>query len=134
MGLFCAFLPIPLQTVVAAIFALASRVNLPVSVGLVFITNPLTMGPMFFFAYQLGAWLLNAQESVDHVELSWAWLSAQFSSIWWPLLLGSIICGWVSGVSGFVAARIVWRMRVVRRWRERRKKRRAVRTTGLSEM
>lgn len=49
VGLFCAWLPIPMQTLVAAVIALAGRVHLPISVGLVFVTNPITMGPMFIF-------------------------------------------------------------------------------------
>ena len=122
-----------MQTLVAAVIALAGRVHLPISVGLVFITNPITMGPMFFFAYRLGAWFLNTEVSVDHVELTWDWLSSQFGSIWWPLLVGSLVCGWVSGVTGYIAARLVWRMRVVRRWRERRKRRRMA-NRPVSEM
>ncbi len=133
MGLFCAWLPIPMQTLVAAVIALSVRVHLPISVGLVFITNPITMGPMFFFAYRLGAWFLDTEVSVDHVELSWAWLGSQLGSIWWPLLVGSLVCGWVSGVTAYIGARLGWRMRVVRRWRERRKRRRMARRT-VSEM
>jgi uncharacterized protein (DUF2062 family) len=123
IGLFCAFLPIPFQMLVAAILALASRCNLPLSVALVWITNPITIPPMFYFAYRLGAWLLDIQLQVDAVELSWSWLTSNLASIGYPLLFGSLVCGWVSGVTGMVLVRVLWRLHVIRRWRERRERR-----------
>lgn len=46
VGLFCAMLPIPCQMVAAALGARLTRCNLALAVGLVWITNPLTM-PLF---------------------------------------------------------------------------------------
>ena len=79
IGLFCAFLPLPLQSPIAALFAMVGRCNLPFSVALVWVTNPLTMGPMFFFAYKLGAWLLGTEVQVENIELSWSWLTGTAS-------------------------------------------------------
>ena len=125
IGLFCAFLPVPFQMVVAALLAVVARCNLPISVALVWITNPITIPPMFYFTYRLGAWLLNMEIEVDEVELSWAWLSDNISHIGYPLVFGSLVCGWVSGVTAFVIVRVAWRLHVVKRWRERRERRRA---------
>ena len=119
IGLFCAFLPIPTQMLAAASMALIGRCNIALSVAVTWVTNPLTMGPMFFFAYKLGAWLLDTQVTITTVELSWAWLSNQIGQIWWPLLVGCLICGWVSGLSGMLVSRILWRLHVVRRWKHR---------------
>lgn len=58
VGLFCAFLPIPLQMLVAAFMAIFLRSNLPISIGLVWITNPLTMPPIFYFTYRVGDFLI----------------------------------------------------------------------------
>lgn len=60
VGLFSAMLPIPFQMVVAAFGAWVLRCNLPLSVGLVWITNPLTMPLIFYGNYRLGAWLMQA--------------------------------------------------------------------------
>ena len=61
VGLFCAFIPVPSQMLLAAIISIFMRANLPLSVALVWITNPITMAPMFYFSYQLGAWLLGSE-------------------------------------------------------------------------
>ncbi len=124
IGLFCAFLPVPFQMLIAAALAILFRCNLPISVVLVWTTNPLTITPMFYFAYRLGAWLLNQQVEVGTIQLSWEWLSSHVGTIGWPLLFGSLVCGWVAGVTGMVVVRVAWRLHVLRRWRERRERRR----------
>ncbi len=125
IGLFCAFLPVPFQMLIAALLAVASRCNLPISVVLVWITNPITIPPMFYFAYRLGAWLLDRRIEVSTIELSWSWLSANLHAIGLPLVFGSLVCGWVAGVTGMVLVRVAWRFHVIRRWRMRRERRRA---------
>jgi uncharacterized protein (DUF2062 family) len=120
IGLFCAFLPIPLQMLVSAAIAIVARCNLPIAVALVWITNPITIPPIFFFAYELGAWLLGTHLTVTTFALDYRWFSDQFAQIWKPLLLGSLVCGWVSGITAFVLVRVLWRLHVVRRWRARR--------------
>ena len=126
IGLFCAFLPLPVgQMLVAALLAVFARCNLPIAVALVWVTNPLTFGPIFYFAYKLGAWLLGIDAAAAEWDLSWQWLWQRLREIWWPLTLGSLVCGWVAGLTGSVLARLLWRLHVVRRWRERRERRRA---------
>ena len=125
IGLFCAFLPVPFQMLIAAALAIMSRCNLPLSVALVWISNPITFTPMFYFAYRLGAWLLNIEVQVDSIELSWDWITNNLANIGYPLIFGSLICGWVAGVTGFVLVRVGWRLHVISRWRERKARRRA---------
>jgi len=123
IGLFCAYLPIPFQSLLAALLAIATRCNLPLSVSLVWITNPITIPPMFYFAYRLGAWLLGIEVEVASINLSWEWVSGQFSVIAKPLLLGSLVCGWVAGITGYIFVRVSWRLHVLQRWQERRERR-----------
>jgi hypothetical protein len=49
VGVFVALLPTLGQMAVAAAAAIWLRVNLPLAVAMVWITNPLTMPPIFFF-------------------------------------------------------------------------------------
>lgn len=126
IGFFCAFLPVPGQMLIAAGLAIVARANLPISVALVWLTNPLTMGPIFYFSYKLGAWLLNKQLATETIELSWSWLTTNLDSIGYPLLFGSLVCGWVCGITAYTLVRIIWRVRVISRWRVRRARKRVL--------
>jgi hypothetical protein len=123
VGIFVAFIPIPMQMAVAAVFALVLRCNLPISVALVWISNPLTMPAMFFATYQFGRWILQAPPVTVSLELSWSWLVNEFSLIWMPLLTGSLVSGLIFGGVGYVTMQVFWRWQVTKNW-ERRKKRR----------
>jgi hypothetical protein len=123
IGLFCSFLPLPMHMLIAGALAIMTRCNLPLAVALVWVNNPLTMGPAFFFAYKLGAWLLNTELTVTEVQIDFAWLGDRFDQIWRPLLLGSLVCGTVTGLIAYIIVRVGWRIHVVRRWRERRRSR-----------
>ncbi len=85
VGLFWAFIPSPTQMLPAAASAIALRVNLPLSLALSWIANPLTMPPMFYFNYRVGTWLLDRPERPFHFELSWDWLTHELSLLWQPL-------------------------------------------------
>ncbi len=124
VGLFMAFVPLPTQMIFAAGIAIWLRVNLPISVGLVWITNPLTMGPIFYFAYKVGAWTLGLPVRESNFNLSWEWLGTELSAIWEPFLLGSFLCALTAATLGATAVRLLWRLNVVRQW-EIRKQRRA---------
>ncbi len=127
-GLFCAFLPIPFQMVVAALIAIVARVNLPLSVVLVWITNPLTMGPVFFFAYKVGTWILGTPIHPGAAETRGVeWVMNELAVIWKPLLLGSLTCGTLSAMVGYCAVRTSWRLHLVRRLRAKRAARKAAR-------
>jgi len=125
IGLFVSFVPLPAHMLMAAAIAVVTRCNLPLAVGLVWINNPLTMGPIFFFAYKLGAWLLHTRLTVVEGGMSMDWLTERFSEIWRPLVLGSLVCGCVSGLIAYAVVRIAWRIKVVRSWNQRRRIRNA---------
>jgi len=127
IGLFMAFMPIPFQMVPAAAFAIWFRVNLPISIGLVWVTNPLTMPPLFYFAYKIGAWTLGIPAQANNFEISLDWLTTELGAIWQPFLLGCLICAIASAIVGAITIRLMWRLNVVRQW-ERRKRLRAQKT------
>jgi hypothetical protein len=125
VGLFIAWVPIPFQMLVAAIGAILFRVNLPLSSALVWITNPLTMPPMFYFAYLVGGWVLGGV-SADHIafELSLQWLTTELVLIWQPFLLGCFIMGTLSAAAGYLTIRGLWRLHLVKYYRTRKLRRR----------
>ena len=97
IGIFVAFLPIPGQTLIAAFLALLFSSNLPIAVALVWISNPLTIAPLFIFTYGVGVLLLGMEFIDFTLEFSWSWIITQGKLIWLPLLTGSFITGLVCG-------------------------------------
>lgn len=57
IGLFFAMMPIPFQSVVAAILAARAKLNIPFAVIGCWVTNPLTMVPIWLSQEKLGSWL-----------------------------------------------------------------------------
>ncbi|USD66207.1 DUF2062 domain-containing protein [Vibrio sp. SCSIO 43136] len=119
VGLFMAFVPLPSQMIMAAGTAIMCGVNLPLSVALVWISNPVTMPVMFYFAYKVGALVLATPTQQFHFELSWDFIIAQMSTIGPPFLLGCAICGITSAMLGYFGIRGLWRYSVVRSWQKR---------------
>lgn len=124
IGLFCTWLPFPVQTIVAALLAIYYRAHLPISVVLVYITNPLTIPPMFYFAYKLGSVMLGIEVVPVPMDLSWQWLTTTLGQIWQPLFFGCLILGIVSSALGYFIINTLWRKSIRSRWKERVKERR----------
>lgn len=125
VGLFMAFVPVPFQMLLAAAGSILFRVNLPLSVALVWITNPLTMPPMFYFTYRLGVWLLGNPPRSEgfQFELSYEWLANELGAIWEPFLLGCFVAGGVSALLGYLTIRGLWRLHLVKHYKARKQRR-----------
>ena len=124
IGLFIAFVPVPFQMLLAAAAATVSGYNLPIAVLMVWVTNPLTIPPLFFAAYKLGAWMLDETPRAIEFSISFHWLATKFSAIWKPFLLGCLVSGVGSAAVGNAAVRVLWRLHVLHRWNARRQRRR----------
>ncbi len=117
VGLFFAWVPTPTQMAMAAAGAFYLRANLPISVALVWITNPITMPPLFYLAYRVGIWLLDTPHfgndfSLDNVFSSMA-------DIGGPFLFGCLTLGIACAGLGYFGVTAYWRYHVVRQWRQR---------------
>lgn len=133
VGLFLAFLPLPGQMIIAACAAVLLRCNLPLSVGLVCITNPLTAPAIFYLAYSVGALLIDVPVEALEFTLSIEWLQERLETVWRPLLLGCLLCGLFFGSVGYFVVNVLWRIRVVRQWRKRKRLRREARAAASAE-
>ncbi|MFT5707153.1 MAG: hypothetical protein ACI9ES_001443 [Oceanospirillaceae bacterium] len=120
VGIFCAFLPIPMQMLAAAIFAIFIRSNLAVSVSLVWITNPITIPPIFYFTYKVGTFLLNSQPLENEVSFSYEYLMSELTAIWWPLISGSLFCATVFSITAYFSINAFWVWHVRSSWKKRR--------------
>ena len=123
VGLFFAWWPVPFQMVLAAGGAILLRTNLPMSVALVWITNPLTMPPMFYFAYVVGTWIIDVPEMAFSVELSMEWLMNELSLIWKPFLTGCLVLGIISSAAGYFGINYIWGHLIMKERRHKLSKR-----------
>ena len=113
VGVFCAFVPIPFQMLLAAIASILLRSNILVAVPMVWIINPITMPPMFYFCYLVGAQILNSNIEVFAFELSFTWLLTGLLEIWQPFLLGCLVVGFVTSALSFILIRVLWRLHIL---------------------
>ncbi len=120
IGLFFAFWPVPFQMWLAAALAIPLRVNLPLSVATVWITNPFTMTPIFYGAYLLGNALLGGTATDFEFQLSWEWLLKSAETIGPAFLLGCGVCAVFFGLLGYFGLNLLWRFSVVKAWGKRR--------------
>ncbi|BBN59432.1 DUF2062 domain-containing protein [Hydrogenovibrio marinus] len=124
-GLFWMSIPIPSQMLTSAITAIIFRANLPISVALVWISNPLTMPPIFYFNYLVGTWILGDKaQSSEAFDLSFDGILHTLDQIWLPLYLGSTVVGVTLAVFSYFGIHIFWRWHVAKSWKIRRQERR----------
>lgn len=119
-GVFFAFVPVPWQMLLAATAAALLRFNMPVAVAMVWITNPVTIPPIFFACYQFGAWLLGKPPLDWAYEPSLDWFLKQMGDLGWPLLVGSLTIGVVASAATFFIADLLWRRHIINKFRRRR--------------
>ena len=124
IGLFTAFLPFPGHPVIAALAALALRVNIPVAALATFVSNPLTMGPMYYLAHRLGQFLLGMEPQPFDVELSLSWLKESFVNNWQPLMLGCVLLGCAAALLGYIGLDLLWRASIADYRKQRRERKR----------
>jgi uncharacterized protein len=118
IGLFVTYFPLPGHMIFAAFLAILLRANLPISLALVWVVNPLTMLPMYAFAFSIGATILDISMQDLHFNSL-----AIFKEMWQPFVIGCLICGTVLSIAGYIGARLLWRFFVIRSWLQRQRKR-----------
>ena len=114
IGGICCFLPMPFQMIPAVLLCVLIRCNVPLAIAIVWISNPVTMPPMMYFAYRVGGWLLGMDDQMQPVDLTLEWFTEQLMLVWQPLLLGCLVCGLVMGITGFSLVRLYWRWKITR--------------------
>ncbi|MBI5007157.1 MAG: DUF2062 domain-containing protein [Nitrosomonadales bacterium] len=129
IGLFCGLIPGPLQMLAAVLLAILFRVNLPVAAFTTLYTNPLTLVPLYLFAYEIGIRVSGASNGnavpafpevhwQDWFGEVWGWLMA----LGQPLLIGLPLLALGLAFVGYISVRLAWRLMVVWKWRRRQHK------------
>ena len=123
IGLFCAFLPVPGHIILASLFALVLRGNLPIAVLLVWISNPITIPPLLVLEYKFGQLLLGNEALNFSFEFTWDWFLANGASVYLPVALGGLTAGLFFGTLGYISVKLLWRWKVIKNWQARKDRR-----------
>ena len=106
----------------AAVAAIILHFNILVAVTLVWISNPLTMVPIFYFCYRIGAAILDTHIGQFNFELSFDWLLTELLEIWQPFLLGCVVVGLVAAIFSYFVMQFLWRYHLWTRIKIRRRR------------
>ncbi|NBW90008.1 MAG: DUF2062 domain-containing protein [Gammaproteobacteria bacterium] len=121
-GLAICFVPLPIHTVLALLVAAVARLNVPTIIGTIWIVNPITMVPIFYFAYTVGCWMVGAPSTQFAFELSWAWLEHGLGPMWLPFLTGCAACAAAFGIGGWLLLDRLWIWHARYRYRTRHRR------------
>ena len=124
IGIFVAFMPFPGHPLIAALLALGFRVNIPVAAVATFVSNPLTMGPMYYFGHRVGLLLLGMEPQPFEFELSLQWLREGFANNWQPLMAGCVLLGSCASLVAYVGLDLLWRASIADYLAQKRGRRR----------
>ena len=106
IGSFCMMLPVPFQMVLGSVFAYYLRANIPLATALAWITNPLTMWPIWYGGYVFGTWVLGTPDlhlASSNIPVgSQLWFDEVFPLIWKPFYFGNMILGTLIGLTLYV--------------------------------
>ena len=112
IGTFVAYLPIVgIQMVIGALLCKIMRANILASIPMAWITNPLTIVPIYYLLYVFGGLFTNDSMTYAEMEIivgsineagvfTWNGLTITidlFGNIFWPILIGGVIVGLVNG-------------------------------------
>ncbi len=130
MGVFFGFLIPVAQIPLATGAAILLRANVPAAAASTLVTNPITFGPVYYAAYQLGVWIYGAEdppqipetppEVVEELSL---WES--LGQLGLPLITGLSIMALVFGIASYFLISAIWYWRVKARRRRNQTLKRA---------
>ena len=123
LGLFIAFIPptpLPVHIVTCVILGVLFRLNLPVLIATVFLSNPFTWVPQVAGSIWVGAKLMGLDLMPVLHELHQHHPWRHIGELWAPLLLGALVLGLTAAAAGYVLAQLAWRAHVLFHLRRRR--------------
>lgn len=102
IGLFSAFIPLPIQMLIATILSIFFRANLPIAILMTWVSNPFTFLPFNFLIYVVGAFVTGNEISF---KINLSGIGASF-------FIGFAIVSLGSGLIGFLMTWAIWKISV----------------------
>lgn len=120
IGLFIGLLIPVAQILLAAVVAVVLRANIPVAAAGTLITNPLTVPPIYYAAYQLGAWATGTATPATFSLADPAALWENLGTIGVPLFAGLGIAATLAALTSYLLIWQVWGWKVATKRRTAR--------------
>lgn len=120
-----------MHVVIAAILAIPARANVAIAGAFTLVVNPLTIPPMYYAAYRIGAWELHHDASLvdpaaaEQVSGELAHFMFWIREASGPIALGVLTIAATAAVLGYFVSAVLWRWWLGSKWRQRRQARRA---------
>jgi uncharacterized protein (DUF2062 family) len=112
VGIFIAFIPMPLHML--SVLAIASLVNfnIPIALAMCWLSNPFTMPPIYYMEYLTGSFFLG--NNPPDVELTLEWFSANIDLVFVNLYVGTAFYSVVGSLIGYWLVNCFWKLSVKR--------------------
>ena len=116
IGLFCAFLPMPAHTLLAAILAVVFSANILLSMFMVWVNNPITMVPIYYFTYKLGASIIGIEVDLGF-EFSVGYLMNNVGATIIALWVGGLIVSTIAAILGYTTIILIYKYKALKRFK-----------------
>lgn len=107
IGLFIAFIPMPMQMLAVVSVIPFTRFNVPIALSMCWLSNPFTMPPMYYMEYLTGSFLLGMETTP--VEMTLEWFSDNIGNIFIPLYVGTAFYSLFGSMFGYYLVNLLWR-------------------------
>lgn len=124
LGVFFGLLIPVAQIPVSAAAAILLRANVPAAAASTLVTNPVTFGPIYYGAYQLGLWVTgqdSAPPALDTPPVEGEGFWQRLRRLGLPLVVGLAIAATLMGFLSYGLISLFWYLRVTRKRRQGRR-------------
>jgi len=110
IGLFIAFIPMPMQMAAVLLFIPFVRFNVPIGLAMCWLSNPFTMPPMYYMEYLTGSFLLGMKPAP--VEMTLEWFKNNLGEIFIPLYFGTAVYSIFGSITAYFLVNYLWKLSV----------------------
>jgi uncharacterized protein (DUF2062 family) len=107
IGLFIAFIPMPMQMAAVLLFVPFVRFNVPIALAMCWLSNPITMPPMYYMEYLTGSFLLGIEP--EPVEMTLEWFKNNLDNIFIPLYFGTAMYSIFGSLTAYFLVNFLWK-------------------------
>ncbi len=110
VGLFIAFIPMPMQMLAVICVMPFTRFNVPVALAMCWLNNPFTMPPISYIEYLTGSFILGMETTP--AEMTLEWFSQNIGNIFIPLYVGTAFYSIFGASIAYYLVNHLWRSSV----------------------